>query len=133
MLNETRAKKEQPQQWKCMRIKSTPKKAIKRMDMKYQRGLFLTNILSKCMERIFLDRSKSNVDRSMQPFQNGGVNERSISDVLFILNNAVAEFKIKKEDMYILFGDLEKCFDKLYLKDCIMEVIEAGMPLEEAM
>ena len=90
MLNETREKKQQPEQWKSMRIKSTPKKAIKRMEMKYQRGLFLTNVLSKSMERILLNRSKSNVDRSMQPFQNGGVNNRSISDVLFIVNNAVA-------------------------------------------
>ena len=35
-------------------------------------------------------------------------------------------------DLYILFGDLEKCFDKLYLKDCIIELVEAGMPIEEA-
>ena len=133
MFNEIRRQKTQPEQWRNMRIKSTTKKANKRMDMNYKRGLFLTNILSKCMERIMLNRNKSQLDKSMQPNQNGGVNERSIGDVLFIINNTVAEFKTEKKDLYILFGDLEKCFDKLYLKDCIIELIEAGMPLEEAM
>ena len=132
MMNESRKEKIQPEQWKTMRIKSTTKKAKKRMDMNYKRGLFLTNILSKCMERIFLDRRKEKLDQSMQPFQSGGVNNRSISDVLFIINNTIVEFRDKKEDLYILFGDLEKCFDKLYLKDCIIELTEAGMPVQEA-
>ena len=69
----------------------------------------------------------------MQPFQSGGVNNRSIADVLFIINNTIVEFKDKKKDLYILFGDLEKCFDKLYLKDCIIELTEAGMPVQEAL
>ena len=132
-MNESRKEKIQPQQWKNMRIKSITKMIKKRMDMNFKRGLFMTNVLSKSVERIFLDRNKEKVDKSMQPFQNGGVNERSIADILFMLNNTVAEFKIQKKDLYILFGDLEKCFDKLYLKDCIIELVEAGMPVEEAM
>ena len=133
MMNESRKQKWQPEQWRNMRIKAITKTATKRMDMNFKRGLFQTNILSKCTERIFLNRNKGTVDESMQPFQNGGVNERSISDILFMINNTAAEFKEKKKDLYILFGDLEKCFDKLYLKDCIIELVEAGMPLEEAM
>ena len=133
MLNESRKEKVQPEQWKYMRIKPITKLALKRMDLNYKRGLFLTNILSKSMERIMLNRSKEKVNKSMQPFQNGGVDERSTADVLFILNNTVSEFKAEKKDLYILFGDLEKCFDKLYLKDCIIELIDGGMPIEEAM
>ena len=133
MLNTTVTEKSQPDQWKYMRIKSTTKKARKRMYMDFKRGLFLTNILSKCMETLMLNRRKGIIDRSMQPFQNGGVTLRSIADIHFMINNTVAEFKYNKKDLYILFGDLEKCFDKLYLKDCIIELVEAGMPLEEAM
>ena len=58
--------------------------------------------------------------------------KHAISDVLFILNNTIVEYRDKKQDLYILFGDLEKCFDKLYLKDCIIELTEAGMPVQEA-
>ena len=95
MMNESRKEKIQPQQWKNMRIKSISKMIKKRMDMNFKRGLFMTNVLSKSVERIFLDRNKEKVDQSMQPFQNGGVNERSIADILFMLNNTVAEFKFQ--------------------------------------
>ena len=133
MLNETRKEKIQPEQWKSLRIKPITKVASKRMYMDFKRGLFLPNVLSKTMERIMLNRRKETLNRSMQPFQNEGVDKRSIADVLFILNNTVSEFKAEKKDLYILFGDLEKCFDKLYLKDCVIELVEAGMPVEEAM
>ena len=133
MLNETRRTKIQPEQWKFMKIKSITKKMLKRMDMNYKRGLFLTNILSKCMETIVRNRNKEVLNTNMQPFQNGGVNERATTDNLFMINNTIAEFKKQGKDLYIIFGDLEKCFDKLYLKDCILELVEAGMPVEEAM
>ena len=133
MLNETRRTKIQPKQWKYMKIKSITKKANKRMYMNYKRGLFLTNILSKCMETIQRNRNKKALNKNMQPFQNGGVNERSTTDNLFMMNNTIVEFRKQGKDLYIIFGDLEKCFDKLYLKDCIIELIEAGMPIEEAM
>ena len=50
-----------------------------------------------------------------------------------ILNSAIEEFRSKEEDLYILFADLEKCFDHLWLKDCIKEIVDAGMPIPEAM
>ena len=96
MLNEIRKQKQQPEQWDFMRIKSTTKKKSKRMDMNYKRGLFLTNILSKCMERILLNRNKGTLNESMQPFQNGGVDNRSIADVQFVINSTIAEFKAQK-------------------------------------
>ena len=39
----------------------------------------------------------------------------------------------ERKNLYILFGDLENCFDKLCLRDCIMELEELGGPIEEAM
>ena len=132
MMNQVLKEKAIPKEWKDMTIKSISKKANKRMEMEYKRGLFLTNILSKCMERILLNRRQNIIEKSMQPFQCGGVRRRSTVDNLFILNSVIAEFKKEKKDLYILFGDLEKCFDKLYLKDCIIELERAGVPTEEA-
>ena len=57
---------------------------------------------------------------------------RGIVDNLLTVNSWVAEKKAKKSDGYLLFADLEKCFDKLWLQDCIKEVYEAGMPIPEA-
>ena len=52
---------------------------------------------------------------------------------LLILNSVIEEFRAEKKDLYLLFADLEKCFDQLWLKDCIREMYEAGVPAGEAM
>ena len=31
-----------------------------------------------------------------------------------------------KQDLYLFFGDLVKCFDKLWLKDCLVDLHSAG-------
>jgi hypothetical protein len=78
-------------------------------------------------------RRQETLMESMQPFQNGGIKGRGKEDNLFILNNVIEDYRERKENLYLLFADLEKCFDKLHLKDCIIEIVEAGVPVEEAM
>ena len=51
---------------------------------------------------------------------------------MLITNSVVEEFRFERKDLYLLFADLEKCFDQLWLKDCIREIHEAGMPAGEA-
>jgi hypothetical protein len=115
-----------------MRIKVLTKNKKKKMEMEYKRGLFLTNIISKCVEKILLNRRQETIKEYMQPFQNGGTKKRGPCDNLFIANNVIEDFRDRKENLYLLFADLEKCFDKLHLKDCIIEIVEAGVPVEEA-
>ena len=133
MINEVLENKVQPNEWHQMTIKSISKNLRKKMEMQYKRGLFLSNILSKCTERIILNRRQEIIEIFVKPYQFGGITLVSIADNLFIMNNVIAQFKRQKRNLYILFGDLEKCFDKLYLKDCIIELVEAGVPVEEAM
>ena len=132
MLNQVLKEKTPPDEWKGMTIKAITKNKNKNMDMVDKRGLFLTNIISKCMEKIILNRRLEALQEDMQPFQNGGIKGRSTCDNLFIVNNVIEDYRKRKENLYILFGDLEKCFDKLYLKDCIIELEGAGVPVEEA-
>ena len=132
MMNETLRSKEPPKEWKGMRIKVTTKNKKKKMEMEYKRGLFLTNIISKCVEKVLLNRRQETIKNSMQPFQNGGTEGRGPCDNLFIANNVIEDYRDREENLYLLFADLEKCFDKLHLKDCIIELVEAGVPVEEA-
>ena len=44
----------------------------------------------------------------------------------------INKYKINKDNLYILFADIEKCFDNLWLKDCILEIIRSGTPIHEA-
>ena len=45
----------------------------------------------------------------------------------------IDDHKEKKKSLYILYGDLEKCFDKLWLKDSIIELCKTGMNPKEIM
>ena len=132
MINQVVMKKLVPIEWKEMIIKSISKGKGDLRTMDSRRGLFLTNIISKVVEKLFKNRNKKRIDSNLSPFQCGGVKNRGIVDNLLIVNSMIAEHKGNKKDGYLMFADLEKCFDKLWLRDCIKEVCEAGMPITEA-
>jgi hypothetical protein len=120
-----------PTQWEEVLINSIYKGKGDRESMEYKRGLFLTNIVSKVAERILKNRNKPTIDGSLTPFQCGGVRNRGIGDNLFVFNSIIEEFRKKKENLHVLFADLEKCFDKIWLKDSIKELTKTGMPIAE--
>ena len=131
MITEVMKNRIVPSEWERLRINSVHKKGSKK-DLENQRGLFLTNIVSKIVERIINNKNKERVMKTISPFQCGGKKNRSSSDNLFMLNSIIQYFKIKKENLYILFTDLKKCFDKLWLEDAISELVLNGMNKEEA-
>ena len=67
-------------EWRAMRIKVLTKKKKRKMEMAFKRGLFLTNIISKCVEKILLTRRQEILMKNMQPFQNGGAKGRGKED-----------------------------------------------------
>ena len=133
MINELVTTFAVPLEWLEMIVKSIGKGKGDLHSMNSKRGLFLTNILSKVVEKLIKNRRKSTIESNMTPFQCGGVKHRGIGDNLLILNSVIEEFRAEKKDLYLLFADLEKCFDQLWLKDCIKEMHEAGMPAGEAL
>ena len=88
--------------------------------------LLLTNIVSKCVEKILFKRREDAMKIYLSPYQNGGVSERCIQDNLFVTNYVIHKYKKEKKNLYLLFSDIEKCFDNLWLVRC-------GTPTEEAM
>ena len=61
--------------------------------MKTKRGLFLTNIISKVIEKMVKKRTKPEMEKGMKPFQTGGVTLRRNRDNLFIVNAVIEEFR----------------------------------------
>ena len=59
-------------------------------------------------------------------FQFGGSKGMGTIDNWFILIAIRDEFRRLKKNMYLFFGDLVKCFDRLWLKDCLVDMKEAG-------
>ena len=127
MADKVKQKHEIPKQWNTMMIRSVDKKG-KKEDLKNKRGLFLTNVVSKVFEKIQDRESEVTYD----PFQNGGQKGRGTVDNWMLVHALIDEGRRLNKPVYLFFGDLVKCFDRLWLKDCVVDLHECGMRARDA-
>ena len=113
--------------WKKVRIRSTHKKGSKKY-LDNKRGLFITSILGKFLERVVMKRQDGKLH--IPECQCGGKKGRSYTDHLFTLYRLIEYNMYLKQDFYTIFLDAEKCFDKLWLRSCLVSLWESGMAPE---
>ena len=58
--------------------------------------------------------------------QAAGRNEKSARDNLIIINTIIENQRAQNLNTYMFFADAIKCFDKLWLKDCLLEMYNFG-------
>ena len=90
-----------------------------------QRVIFLVNIISEVYELVKIIQNDKN-NRKMSEMQAPGRKERSAMDNLVIMNIIIENQRAQKLNTYIFFADAVKCFDKLWLKDCLLEMYNLG-------
>ena len=54
--------------------------------------------------------------------QTAGRRKRSTVENLIILSSVIKNQRQNINKTYLFFADAKKCFDKLWLKDCLMEM-----------
>ena len=113
-----------PEQWREVSIKAIEKPGCI-LEMDNKRGLFLTEVISKLYEKILKNRNAEKIDSYVSDFQSGGVKNRSTGDNKLILSEIIRQNKKLGRKTYIVYGDAVKCFDKLWLKDCLVELYKA--------
>ena len=119
-----------PTEWEDMEVVSIYKNKGSRNEMKNRRGIFLTSILSKLLEKVISEKTTNNLKTSC--FQNGGRKNRSAKDNWLAMMAVIDKNKYIGRETYILFADAVKCFDKLWLDDCIKDMVKDGMREREA-
>ena len=55
----------------------------------------------------------------MAKFQAGGMRGKGVTDNLFILTRIIEHSNYLGKELWISFHEIEKCFDSLWLEDCI--------------
>ena len=125
MINKMEEERISPQQWSEMKIKTIGKPGSV-LEMDNKRGLFITDILSKIYEKIMKARNNEKISSYSSDFQMGGVKERCPGDCLLLLSETIRVKKKQGKKCYLVFGDAVKCFDKLWLKDALVELYKAG-------
>ena len=67
----------------------------------------------------------------VSPYQTGGVKERATVDNHIIFTEIIRKNKKLGRKTYVVFGDAVKCFDKLWLKDSLLEFYKAGYNIQD--
>ena len=62
----------------------------------------------------------------MSDLQTAGRKERSTTDNLIIINAAIENQRAQKQSSYMFFASSVKCFDKIWLKECLLEMYNLG-------
>ena len=92
------------------------------------RGIFRVQALRNILERLLYNDEYSNIDSNLTDANVGARQKRNIRDNIFVLNAVMNEaIQGSKEAVDITVYDVEKCFDALWVQECINDMYEAGL------
>ena len=92
------------------------------------RGIFRVPILRTILDRLIYNDEYDTIDENLSDSNIGFRKQRNRRDNIFVLNainNSVINGKEEAVDIQIF--DVEKCFDALWMEDCINDMYDAGL------
>ena len=84
--------------------------------------------LRNILERLLHNDEYEQIDSNITGCNVGARKRRNIQDYIFVLNAVMNDaVNGKKEAIDIAIYDVEKCFDSLWLEECINDAYDAGL------
>ena len=114
MVNTIKTSKNLPSDWDKIWIRTQKKKRGTFRKFDNYRGISLVPILRIIFEKLLKNKISDTLQQNISKFQNGGV-----VDNLFILRGIINHANYLSKELWLTFYDIEKCFDSLWLEDCI--------------
>ena len=127
MFNRIKKSKTFPLDWNKMYVQTIKKKNGSMKKLNNYRGIFLVPIISLIFEKLLKNRITPTLKQHMRSFQTGGVKGKGVVDNLFLLRDAIDHCRYLGGELWLTFYDIEKCFDSLWLEDCINSLYENGV------
>ena len=121
LFNKVKTENQIPIQRQLTTVTSMHKSVVEENIQENQRGIFLVNTVSKIYESALKIQNEKKTENKSQ-MQAAGRKQRSTVDNLIIQNS----IRQNKNKAYLFFADAKKCFDKLWLKDCLIEMYSLG-------
>ena len=116
-----------PFEWSKTWITTLKKKKGSFKKLKNYRSIFLVPILSIIFEKLLKNMINKLLQQNISKLQNGGMKGKGVVDSLFILRATVNHAKYLNKELLITFYHIEKCFDILWLEDCINSLWDLGV------
>ena len=116
-----------PFEWSNIWIRPLKKNKGSIKVLNYYRGIFIVDIMSIIFEKLLKYRLMPHLQQNMTKFQTGGVKGKDVTDNLFLMRGVIDWAKYLKQKVWFTFYDIEKCFDSLWLGDCLNSLWKNGV------
>ena len=91
------------------------------------RGIFRTPVLRNILDKLIYNDEYEALDENFTNCNVGSRKRRNIRDNLFVINAITNSSKQNKEATDINIYDIIKCFDSLWLSECVNDLYESGL------
>ena len=115
-----------PEEWYNMLITTIYKGKGRFKKLRSYRGIFLTSVLSKLMEKLIKTRINPHIEK-VNRLQAGSRRNRSTCDSIFLLKGLIDHACYIRCPLYITMYDYSTCFDSLWLEDCLLTLHKLGV------
>ena len=125
LFNSIKAELKIPKMFQYANITTIWKKKGSRRDLNNDRGIFVVSTMRMILDSLIYEDKYNDIDGNMSDSNIGARRNRNIRDHLFIVNgiiNSVLNGESAPIDIQIY--DVQKCFDTLWLEDCMLDIFE---------
>ena len=129
IMNKIKESAEIPSQWDKVDITTLYKKKGKLKELVNQRGIFLTAVAYKLLERLIKKRTNSTMEK-INLLQAGGREGRCTTDQTFIMRSMVNHAIYLGRTLYVTCYDYKQCFDKLWMEEAVLSQWRLGLSVE---
>ena len=126
VLNTVKRKLYVPTDWYDLLIVTLFKNKGSRKLLEFYRGIFLSNVLPKILEKLIKGRINMYL-KKVNLLQGGSRDNRSVCDNNFLLNGVIDHAKYLNKQVFITFYDYSTCFDSLWLEDSMITLWDLGV------
>ena len=127
-MNRIKSEQVFPEALNPCNITSLYKQKGSRKDLDNYRGVFRTTVLRSILDRLIYNDCYQTIDENLTDHKVGARKNRNIRDNIFVLGAVVnSVVNGNEEPIQIQVGDIEKCFDKLWLQATTNALYESGL------
>ena len=128
LMNNIKRQQTFPQCLEPCNITSLFKNKGSRKNLNFYRGIFRVSVFRNILDKLIFNDEYENIDKNLTDSNVGGRKGRGIRDNLFVLNAITNSVKNGNEEACdIQVFDVEKCFDSLWVQECVNTLYEKGL------
>ena len=128
LVNRIKTEQTFPSALEICNISAIYKNKSSRNNFNNYRGIFRVSIFRSILDRLIYNDEYENIDSEISDSNVGARKQRNIRDNLFVLGavlNSVIKGSEEAVDLQVF--DIEKCFDALWMQECINDIYELGL------